>query len=465
MSNMLYNLCKQAFQPGDRVVAAVSGGADSMCLAHILSRIASELEIALLIAHVNHQLRGEAAEADAQYVCRWASNQGLPRALLRISIRHQGGESIQTAAREQRYEALLKTCHSFRANKLATAHHADDQVETFLINLIRGSGGRGLQGIPRQRQLDQGTMVIRPLLDITRREIEVYCRNYGIEWREDRSNSSLDYQRNRIRHQLLPQLRSFNSGIDQVLLNTINNLSLDQQVLSELATEYLAKTEVSSPLSFAPRALAVSKLRKIHPSMQNRLVQELLPRGYESRHIRAVLNLLEEQTGTSIDLPGNHRAYRLHDSIAVGGLPVDSGFAELSLSIPGQTQIPGGQRVIIETKQFPGSQVFWVPEHIDHILVGPRRSGDYFYHPGGGKKLKDYMIDQKVPRWLRGAIPILRTDTDILWVAGLARDRRSADWGEGKKPIYIKIETIGGSHGKQDWRNIAGPTDDSSQGH
>ncbi len=443
MSDSIINLCRQVVQPEDRIVAAVSGGADSICLAHALKEVCTLLSARLFVAHVNHQLREKSAEEDARFVCRWAAEAGLPRVLLRIDVPHQGGESVQHNAREARYQALAQACQHFGANKLVTAHHADDQVETFLLNLLRGSGSRGLQGIPHQRPLNRGVLVLRPLLDVTRRDVEEYCHKHGLQWRTDPSNSSLDYQRNRIRHHLLPLLREYNPGIDGVLINTINNLRLDQEVLADLTRRALAEAEILSPLPFAPRALSLSCLAKLPRGLQHRLVLELLPQDSQSQHVEAVLALMGAATGGSVDLPRGQKAYRLHDSIAFGPSPPEDIAPEVSVPVPGQRQW-GPYRVIVSLTDFPGSRHFYLPTGIQSIIIGSRRPGDYFHPPGGGKKLKSYMIDKKIPRWIRGTYPVLRTGAEIFWVAGLAADSRFNRAAPGKSKIYIKLEPKGG---------------------
>src|SRR5690554_106427 len=438
MSSRILDLCAAVVQPGDKIVAAVSGGADSLCMAHALQCALKFMDAQLLIAHVNHQLRGEDADADARFVCTWAEEMGLPRAVVKIDVRRQGGESLQSIAQDQRYAALRKICHDFGANKLATAHHADDQVETFLLNLLRGSGSRGLKGIPPERRLDAKVKIIRPLLSVNRTEIEQYCAENQLKWRTDVSNDSLYYQRNRIRHQLLPQLRSFNSGVDKVLLNTIDNLRKDQELLAELTAQALERVEEDSSLFFAPRALSSQGLAGLPPALQNRVVLDLLPEDCESAHVDAVLDLIKAQTGSSVDLPGRHRAYRLHDSIAIGGLPPEDVVTDTSVPIPGRSSV-GEFTLVIDTQPFPNCQEFYLPNDSNNIVVGSRRPGDYIHLPGGGKKLKDFMIDRKVPRWLRDRYMVFRTSGAVFWVPGLGRDQRFVRPGPGRRAVYIKF--------------------------
>jgi len=457
MTDKILHLCRQSIQPGDRIVAAVSGGADSMCLIHAFNQVASAGGAKVFIAHVNHQLRGEEAEEDARYVCAWAAKHGLPRLVLRVDVKRSGGQSEEQLARQQRYQALGQACRHFRANKLATAHHADDQVETFLMNLLRGSGGRGLLGIPSERPLDDNTLLIRPLLAATRAEIEVYCMENQVLWRTDATNHSLSYQRNNIRHQLLPQLRAINPNIDGVLLNTIEHLRMDQELLNGITNKALSQLAMPSPLPFAPQALSAQGLRQLPLALQNRVVLELLPELAGVKHVKAVLALLDGQTGASVDLPGACRAYRLHDSIAIGQRPPGDNCPEISLPLPGKAAI-GNLAITADIRALQDSSVFWLPEETREIVVGPRRPGDYFYPSGGGKKLKAYMIDRKIPRWLRDMYLVFRSGGKIFWVAGLARDQRFLQPGSGKKQVYIQIITAGGESDErfvgEYWRNI-----------
>jgi tRNA(Ile)-lysidine synthase len=417
---------------------AVSGGADSMCLAHALHRVAGDCGAKIFLAHVNHQLRGEEADGDARFVCAWAREHNIPRLVLRVNLRRQGGQSLENVARQQRYRALILACQHFSATKLMTAHHADDQVETFLLNLLRGSGGRGLQGIPKERPLTAGIRLLRPLLPVTRKEIEDYCHEAHISWRTDATNDSLSYQRNRIRLELLPLLRDFNPGIDGILLNTIEILQGEQILLDALAAEATAKITVDSPLPFASLALSARELSQLPPALQNRVILAMLPENAGVKHVEAVLSLLEKQTGMSIALPGGQQAYRLHDSIALGGLPPDKRIPDTRIPIPG-TKVLGNLVITVDIREIPDSMSFWLPEATKHICVSSRKPGDYFYPPGGGKKLKDYMIDRKVPRWLRNYYPVFRSGDDIFWVAGLARDQRFSQSGPGKKQVYINL--------------------------
>ena len=446
MTEKVLQLCRRALQPGDRVVIAVSGGADSMCLAHAMYRVVDGCKATLFIAHINHQLRQEEAESDARFVCAWARNLGLPRFITRVQVRREGGQSEENIARQQRYRALTRICRHYKANKLFTAHHADDQVETFLLNLLRGSGGQGLQGIPPARGLTKDICLVRPLLAMTRAEIETYCRENRIAWRKDATNDCTSYQRNLIRLKLLPQLREINPSINEVLLNTIDILSEEQQLLSVITEEAVAKLSIVSPLPFAPSAISVSGLRLLALPLQRRVILTLLPRFSEASHVEMVLALLDGRTGASVDLPGGWRAYRLHNGIAVGRHPSPAKIPDTPVNIPG-TRTVGNFTVVASLAELSGGYSFWLSGN--SFLVSSRKPGDYLQLPGGRKKIKDYMIDKKIPRWLRDGYLVFRSGDSVFWVAGLARDQRFINPGPGKRLVYIKLIKIGGGENEK----------------
>lgn len=443
MTDSITDLCKKDISAEDRLVVAVSGGADSMCLAHAMAKAASVVGAPLLIAHVNHQLRGEAAEEDARFVCAWAKERGLPRMLTRVTVQRKGGQSEENLARENRYKALVKACRLFKANKLVTAHNADDQVETFLLNLIRGSGGRGLRGMPESRFVADGVALIRPLLSVKREQIEAYCRGQGIPWRTDASNDSLSYRRNRIRLELLPHLRELNRGIDRVLLNTVGLLQIEQEFLDRLTAQALAGLKVPSPLPFAPTALEIEGLAALDLALQRRVVLSLLPKFAGSKHVDAILALASGKTGATVTLPGGRRVYRLHDVIAFGSVPPIENIVPILVTIPGEA-VMGDLAIRAATAPLEGGEGFWLPATEDAFAVSARKAGDYFYPPGGGKKLKDYMIDKKIPRWLRDQFAVFRSGGEIFWIPGLCRDRRFCQPGSGKRFVCIKLHRIGG---------------------
>ncbi len=210
-------------QPGDRVLAAVSGGPDSVCLAHHLARLAPRRRLRLTLAHLHHGLRGPDADKDEAFVRGLAEELGTPLIVRRLPVRalaRTQRRSLEDAGRRLRYRALAEIARSENCNKVAAGHHLDDQAETLLLHLLRGTKAKGLAGMPPLRPLETGReelLLIRPLLPLSRKDVEAYLRCFGLRSRTDRSNRSLDYTRNWIRLKVLPLLASRNPRIRENL--------------------------------------------------------------------------------------------------------------------------------------------------------------------------------------------------------------------------------------------------------
>lgn len=230
-----------------RVIVAVSGGADSMALLAVLHSLRTELDLTLHAAHLDHSLRGAQSPADAEFVREQCAGLDVPVTIERSDVRAAAEESrigIEEAARKLRYQFLARTAQSVGAGWVSLAHNADDQVETVLHRLIRGTGLAGLSGMPLSRPLAEGVTLVRPLLDVTRAEIEADLRQRGLTWREDSSNTSLEFTRNRIRHRLLPFLRAeFNPQVGRALL-TLSRQAEDAQAIVHAAGAALARQAI-----------------------------------------------------------------------------------------------------------------------------------------------------------------------------------------------------------------------------
>jgi len=213
--------------PGDRVLAAVSGGPDSVCLAHFLHLLAQRRRFEFRLIHFHHGLRGKAADRDARFVDRLAASwrqAAVQRRLPVAAFARASGRSTEDAGRRLRYDALLREARRLRFNKVATAHHLDDQAETVLLNLLRGTRARGLAGIPPRRTLGGKVEVIRPLLALRRDEILQYLRHYRLDFRVDATNRSVDFTRNWIRLKVLPLLEQKNPRIREHLAAVAEDL-------------------------------------------------------------------------------------------------------------------------------------------------------------------------------------------------------------------------------------------------
>lgn len=229
---MAHDRAHGLLRPGDRVLAAVSGGPDSVCLAHHLVRLASRRRLRVTLAHLNHGLRGREAEKDEAFVRSLARGLGTPIIVRRLAVRglaRSEGRSLEDAGRRLRYQALAGIARAENCNKVATGHQLDDQAETLLLHLLRGTKAKGLAGIPPLRPLGpgvEGPALIRPLLPLSRKDVEAYLRSFGLRARTDRTNRSLDYTRNWMRLKVLPLLASRNPRIRENLASIAEDLRL-----------------------------------------------------------------------------------------------------------------------------------------------------------------------------------------------------------------------------------------------
>jgi len=430
---------------GEAVIVGVSGGADSVCLLHILAKWQKDSGIRLHVAHLNHQLREVESEADAKYVSNLADSLNIPITIDRQDVaayRTESNCSVEEAARELRYAFFGRVAREIGANRIAIGHTRDDQVETILMHILRGTGITGLRGLiscspMAYNRLEMSSpanrntlLVIRPLLDITREETTNYCQEYHLCSRIDSSNRSLFFFRNRLRLHLLPLLRQYNPSVDQALLRLADiaredNAFIEQQVYrlwdtvarQENNAIYLDKKQVVNlPIALQRQLLRVS-LAKLAGDT----------RDIEASHIEAARNLLNKPVGKKRSLP--------HGFIcAFPRLP-----GEFYLEVPGKTVLPGWKvvaSIVVEQVTSrpmrdtlsPGERIcqsnlvadFDLYKTGTELFVRQRRSGDKFQPLGMNipKKLKDFMVDTKIPRSWRDHIPIVCSPQQIIWVVG-----------------------------------------------
>jgi len=427
---------------GDRLVVAVSGGVDSMVLLDVLVRLASRLDLRLHVAHIHHGLRGRSADRDAALVSTVAARHALPVSVERLAAETRTrGTSVQAWARAARYARLEAIRRRVRAAWILTAHNRNDQAETVLLNLLRGAGPRGLAGIPTARE-----RILRPLLAVSRAEIESYAATRGVRFREDPSNRSVVYRRNRIRRQLLPMLtREYNPRIAEALAALAAQAREDDDALTSQAAA-LGATAVRA----RGRAVGVSvrAVSTAPPAVARRLFQEAFRRatvgahGLTRRHL-AALRLLAARGGDVL-LPGGLRAWASAKYVWVGpGARTTTHRSSPDARTACRGTWPG-------VRLQPGRWVAWEPgrcsvrvrrvtggdirlsrrdpcREILHskVLEEPLRlrawrAGDRFRPLGlrGRKKLQDFFVDEKIPREERGRVPLLVAGERIAWVVG-----------------------------------------------
>lgn len=448
---------------GDKLLVAVSGGADSVCLLHILARHRNEFGVEIHAAHLNHQLRGNESDADATYVSDLARKLGVPATVERRDVAsYRKGGSLEEAAREVRYGFLADVAEKLDAAKVVTGHTCDDHIETILLHLLRGSGTTGLCGLqPRSAfpypEKSCRLELIRPLLKITRQETMGYCRRHRLTPRTDSSNESLSFLRNRVRLELLPLLRDYNPGIDRALLRLADiagdDISFIEQQASLLWQDLVQKDgdvlylDVNKMLTL-PRALQRQVFRKAVKQLRGDL------KDVEAEHIEAMIESLSKPAGKRFHLPDGltlsteyGRLVMTATPASVCPLPLIKGTA--SINIPGQTDLPGW-RVTADVVEKSVSRNNGLTASFDFDKVGKklivrrRRPGDRFQPLGMSqtKKLQDFMVDAKIPRSWRDRVPLVSSARQILWVVGWRMDDRVKVTEKTKKVLWLQFERL-----------------------
>jgi len=297
----------------ETLVVGVSGGPDSVCLLHLLVSLKDRLGVRLHVAHLNHMLRGVESEADAEYVSQLAHRLGVAATLEQREVKsYQAGRglSLEEAARQVRYQFFAEVAEKVGANRVAVGHTADDQGETILMHLVRGAGAYGLQGMQPLTEWeslsDRRLMVIRPLLKVSRREVEAYCEQHALAPREDSSNLSLSYLRNRIRYELMPLLQSYNPKANEALLRTADTLAGELAFFEQQISRIWDKVVSEEEGALVLKAKEVSSL---HPALQRYLLREVLKRllgsleDIEWKHIEKMRAALTLPRGKRVILP------------------------------------------------------------------------------------------------------------------------------------------------------------------
>jgi tRNA(Ile)-lysidine synthase len=430
------------------LLVAVSGGPDSVCLLHLLHSLRGQLGISLHVAHLDHRLRDD-SEDDARYVGELARQFQLPATIGQRDVKSyqkKHRQSLEEAAREVRYHFLAEVAGNIGASRVAVAHTRDDHVETILLHLVRGSGTRGLRGLLpltewRGKSREENTTIIRPLLEISREDTQSYCTEHNLNPRLDVSNLSLSPLRNRLRHQLLPMLRSYNPGVTEALVRLSRIAGDDLAYLeSEAAALWPSIAEEREDTVSFHRAsfnqLPVALKRYLLRLALERLLGDL--KDIETRHLEEIMNMLDKPAGRKISLPGglyflnDYDRYRLTPDIpALTPYPVLDG--ETTLNVPGVTLAAGWRieaSVITHQEMKPGDDNFTAYFDFEQtgseLFLRARRRGDRFQPLGLAalKKVGEFMIDAKIPFYLRDRVPLVGSRDKIIWLVGYRIDER-----------------------------------------
>jgi tRNA(Ile)-lysidine synthase len=429
---------------GQRVVLAISGGADSlalMCVLHSL-KMAGLLEVELSVAHVNHQLRGAAADADEKFVVDRAHRLNLPVTVRRIDVYGFAREnklSIETAARKLRIQALLEIAQTTGFSLIATAHHRNDNAETVVHRLLRGTGFRGLAGIRPRTDFPGSPAFVRPMLCATREQIVQYLREKKIDWRQDHTNQDLSYTRNYIRHILLPQLQKECAGS---LIEHLSELAKNSRRFYDLLCRRIEKLWPEVTVSREKNAIVLN--RQIFKTQPEHVKVELAryclteigsgERDLTARHYNKIIQLAcGDVTGREIMLPNGFRVRTEYGSLIFEKLSSERLQVQrqsVSLEIPGQTQFADYRieaRIIdaqgFNLEKFKKSKTDYIEwfdlDRIHLPLVArPRQVGDRFWPIGlpGKKRVGKFVSAARLSRQLRDGIFVIADEEKIIWL-------------------------------------------------
>ncbi|MCS7234574.1 MAG: tRNA lysidine(34) synthetase TilS [Armatimonadota bacterium] len=410
--------------PGTRVLAACSGGADSVALVHLLSRLSGEGKWEVAVGHVNHGLR-PAAEEDAAFVADLARRMQLPFFVRRLH--GLGAANLEARARTARYAALAELAREAGAQVVATAHTLDDQAETVLLRLLRGTGVTGLAGILPSRPVAHGIQVVRPLLWCRRQALREFLADCGESWREDETNLDPQRARNRVRHHLLPALVAESPRLVE-LLGQLAEVVREEEVVW---AEWVHRTfrELAQPGDGGWR-VSLPRFLQLPVALQRRLLRQLAGnfRAGSFVHVEEARRLLRTgQAGQELTLPGGLRVRRESGSFWVGRVGGPAAGEPAELAVPGRVVSPE-LGVMVEAAVEPRAtfprQGRWEAELDERwahrrLVVRSRQPGDRIRLNVGTRKLQDLLVDLKVPRWVRDHVPVLATEEgEVLWVVG-----------------------------------------------
>ena len=446
--------------PGEKIVAGVSGGADSVCLLFLLLAYAEKVPLSLTVVHVNHGIRTE-AEADARYVEALCGQYGIPcirvdQDVRKIAEREKCSE--EDAGRKARYSAFRQAAAGLGGARIAVAHNSDDNAETMLFHLFRGTGIKGLGGIAPVRTDGEGVEIIRPILCLRRQEVEAYLKERQIKWCTDHTNDGDAYRRNRIRHHILPYAGQ------EIAMGAVEHMRQTADMLRE--TESFLEQQTQEALKYCAKMceknregedaqgyrVEVEAFRQFHIILQKRMLYALIcrlsPGGQDISyvHVRDTLDLFAGDQPRRISLPFGIKAWRQYGWVILAHGEGGDGAAALVASVTEKTvllteelfarpalyDLDGGRKM--EFYAFPVKKEQEVPRNQytkwfdydkmkESLVIRSRMEGDFLTIVDGAgnivhKSLKKYMVTEKIPRQLRDEIPVVAEGSHVLWLTG-----------------------------------------------
>lgn len=421
---------------GATIIVGFSGGPDSLCLLHALLQIQEPYNLEIVPIHVNHKLR-PSADDEAEACCRMCDKWGLECTVYEADCKAMAddlGISTEEAGRYIRYDVFDEVAEDIKSKGtdedkifIALAHNADDQSETVLFRLLRGTGVHGLAGMPEVRASDEGYLIIRPLLQVTREEIEKYIKDNNLHPNIDESNFETDYTRNKIRNELIPYLeKNYNPNVKQALRRYAEIADVDDGAITMAAAEAVNDCLVDNE-EYSALELDITNLKDTSPAINRRIVGIILSAlrletksNYEL--VVSLMNLIySENPSAVIDLPNGYKAMREYNKIYF------TENTELFESKKANDNLRLMPQVMMAKEYTPKSDQVYAafdfdefnkkyPGKVGEIKLRTRQEGDFIAIKGGSKKIQDFLVDDKVSKTVRDSILMACIDSEVLWI-------------------------------------------------
>ncbi|HBU05695.1 MAG: tRNA lysidine(34) synthetase TilS [Nitrospirae bacterium GWF2_44_13] len=438
---------------GDRVLIGLSGGPDSVCLLHALSNLKDEYKLALHAIYIDHGLRPDEIPAEIEFCKKLCETLGVPFITKSVDVKPYAmdyGLNKQEAARELRYKAFDETVLEINANRIALAHNANDQAETFFMRILRGSGQRGLTGIPPVRG-----RIIRPLIEIERKDIEEFLDSISQSFIVDSSNLKKDYFRNWLRLAVMPEFKKQNPALVNTISRVCEIIREEDNYLELIVTKTLMKlipkkTDKLIELFLVP-------LENMDKVILRRVLRRAIDavkglRGIGFVHIEDIITLVKKgDSGDRIYLPKGIRVIKGYATLILTS-EQPSQLRTYSLNVPEELALKESGILIKSSSADSAeiscdgkSKVMLDAERIKlPLVVRARKAGDFFYPAGFGKKkkLQDYFVNEKIPRDERDSVPIVLSGEDVVWIAGYRADERFKVTEGSKKILMLEIKPL-----------------------
>ena len=435
----------------DRIVLGVSGGADSVCLLHVLNELKEKMQLILYVVHVNHGIRGKEADGDEEFVKQMCEKMNVDYKGVHFDIPAlalEKGMSEEETGRYIRYKVFEEVRKDIGADKIAVAHNANDSIETVLYNMCRGTGIKGVCGISPKRE-----NIIRPILCMTRTEIEEYLTKRNILYRTDSTNLEKDYTRNKIRLELVPYLeKNINSASSSHILNLSRQLNeIENYMETRYQKCYFENVEEDAEKTI----INIAGLRNYPDIIKREVVRMCVQRtagklkDITAEHIYAIMNIMDSETGKYVTLPygiicmNSYGKCILKKNIEISGIEYD-----IPIEHPGEYLLENGDKLIVSIENSINFEEKIYTKWFDYdkistvIRLRSRKEGDYLeVRDGKHKKLKSYFIDEKVPRELRNTIPVLAEENHVIWAVGYRISEKYKITKDTKRVLKVQYIT------------------------